>query len=192
MHGYCSFKVKFIEQVDSMIKGISKHNYHPSTPHNSIKLQISSADTCQQANLYQFIGNYPVQNWIIASRWVHMNWYLLGRLLSLLTRWIVRGVIDDICVFDLVILTKWFLQWLSWRQQYSSTSIFCQKLAGLVYHLTSMWLNYHQLASAHARHRELQHSTCNGYAFWLELDYAPRSDSCSRVPHTHAMVMLFG
>ena len=26
----------FIEQVGSMIKGISKHNYHPSPPHNSI------------------------------------------------------------------------------------------------------------------------------------------------------------
>ena len=50
----------FIEQVGSMIKGIPKHN-HP--PHNyTIKLQKASTDICQEANLYQFIGNYPVQN----------------------------------------------------------------------------------------------------------------------------------
>ena len=29
---------------------------------------LISTDTCQQANLYQFIGNHPVQDWIIASR----------------------------------------------------------------------------------------------------------------------------
>ena len=52
----------FIEQVGNMIRGIPKHNYHPPTLHNSIKLQRASADTCRQANLYQFTGNYPVQN----------------------------------------------------------------------------------------------------------------------------------
>ena len=53
---------RFIEQVGSMIKGISKHSYHPSTFHNSIRLQRVSADTCQWASLYQLIGDYPVQN----------------------------------------------------------------------------------------------------------------------------------
>ena len=43
----------FIEQVDSMIKGIPKHN---QPPHNSIKLQWASTDTCQQVNLYRFIA----------------------------------------------------------------------------------------------------------------------------------------
>jgi len=28
----------------------------------------------QQVNLYKFIGNYPVQNQIITSRWMHMSW----------------------------------------------------------------------------------------------------------------------
>ena len=62
----------FIEQVGSMNKGIPKHKYH-QPPHNSIKLQRATTDTCQQANLYKFIGNYSVQNWIIASRWLHMS-----------------------------------------------------------------------------------------------------------------------
>ena len=31
-------------------------------------------------------GNYPVKNWIIASRWMHINWYkLASRQVSLLT-----------------------------------------------------------------------------------------------------------
>ena len=50
--------------------------HHP--PHNSIKLQRASIDTCQQANPYKFIGNFSVKNWIIASRWMHTNWYLLA------------------------------------------------------------------------------------------------------------------
>ena len=33
-------------------------------------------------------GNYPVKNWIIASRWMHINWYkLASRQVSLLTHW---------------------------------------------------------------------------------------------------------
>ena len=48
--------------------------YQPS--HNSIKLQKVSTDTCQQ--VYQFIGNYPVQNWTITSRLMSMNWYMLA------------------------------------------------------------------------------------------------------------------
>ena len=40
----------FIEKVGSMIERIPKHNYQ--TPHNFIKLQRASTDTCQQANLY--------------------------------------------------------------------------------------------------------------------------------------------
>ena len=56
-----------------MIKEIPKHSYHPSTPSYSIKLQRASTDTCQQVNLYKFIAiSYPVQNWIIASSWMHM------------------------------------------------------------------------------------------------------------------------
>ena len=46
----------FIEQVGSMIKRIPKHNYHPSIPHNSIKLQRASTNMCQQVTLYQFTG----------------------------------------------------------------------------------------------------------------------------------------
>ena len=66
-------------------------------PHNSIKLQRVTTDTCQQVYLWKFIGNYPVQNWIIASRWMHTNWYLLvSRKVSLQAWWIVRGMI----VFD--------------------------------------------------------------------------------------------
>ena len=53
-------------------------------PHNSIKLQRVTIDSCQQVYLWKFIGNYPVQNWIIASRWMHTNWYLW---------WIVRATI---------------------------------------------------------------------------------------------------
>ena len=93
-------------------------------PHNSIKLQRVTTDTCQQVYLRKFIGNYPVQNWIIASRWMHTNWYLLvSRKVSLLAWWIVRGMI----VFDflnylfngpwnctnfslMITLTKLFLQ----------------------------------------------------------------------------------
>ena len=40
---------------------------NPLTIPTSFKGLIST-DTCQQANLYQFIGNHPVQDWIIASR----------------------------------------------------------------------------------------------------------------------------
>ena len=40
----------FIEPVGSMIKGNQKCKFHPSPPHNSIKLQRASTDTCQQAN----------------------------------------------------------------------------------------------------------------------------------------------
>ena len=70
-----------IEQVGSMIKESPNTIIIYQLPdHNSrsIKLQRASTDTCQQANLYQFIGNYLVQNWIIVSRWIQMNWYLLG------------------------------------------------------------------------------------------------------------------
>jgi len=67
----------FIEQVGNMITGIPKHNYHHQPPHNSIKLQRVTTDTCQQVYLWKFIGNYPVQNWIIASRWMHTKWYLM-------------------------------------------------------------------------------------------------------------------
>ena len=67
----------FIEQVGSMIKEFqNKVTIHPKLP--SIQSYHPSTDTCQQANLYQFIGNYPIQNWISASRWMHMNWYMLG------------------------------------------------------------------------------------------------------------------
>jgi len=38
--GYYSFRI--IEEVDSLIKEIPKHNYHPSTPSQSIKLQKAS------------------------------------------------------------------------------------------------------------------------------------------------------
>ena len=52
-----------------MIKGIPKHNYQP--PHNSIKLQRASTDTCQPIPVHR--------------QWMHMNWYLLGsRQVSLL------------------------------------------------------------------------------------------------------------
>ena len=46
----------------------------------------ASTNTCQLANLYQLIGTYPVQNWIIASRWMQMNWYLFV-VLSRLALW---------------------------------------------------------------------------------------------------------
>ena len=48
---------RFIEQVGSMIKEIPKHNYQQSNPSNFKEL-------AGQPN--QFIGNYPVQNQIIA------------------------------------------------------------------------------------------------------------------------------
>ena len=55
----------FIEQVGSMIRGIPKHEL-ASTP-----VSVHS--------------QYPVQNQIIASRWLYMNWYLLAsRQVSLL------------------------------------------------------------------------------------------------------------
>ena len=62
----------------SMIKGIPKHNYHPSTPS---QFHLAS-DTCLLANMsvhmHPSVGYYPVQNRIIASRWMHMNWYTLA------------------------------------------------------------------------------------------------------------------
>ena len=54
----------FMEQVGSMnSKTIIIHQ----PPHDSIKLQRASTDTCLQVSQYKFIGNHPVQNWIIAS-----------------------------------------------------------------------------------------------------------------------------
>ena len=54
----------FIEQVGNMIKRIPKHNYHPPTPSQSIKLQ-------RHMSASQYI---PVLNWIynnqLASRQV--------------------------------------------------------------------------------------------------------------------------
>ena len=44
-----------IEQADSLIREIPKHNYHPSTPSQSIKIQRASTGTCLQANIYEFI-----------------------------------------------------------------------------------------------------------------------------------------
>ena len=65
---------------------------------NSIKLQRSraSTDTCQQANLYKFIGNYPVRTGSLNCQQMdaYINWYLLaGRQVSLPALWIVKGLI---------------------------------------------------------------------------------------------------
>ena len=67
----------FIEQVDVyMIKGIPKHNYHPS-------------NTCQQVNLYKFI--------LSSSELDNCHWYLLA------SRQVSASLMDcervD-CVFD--------------------------------------------------------------------------------------------
>ena len=48
-----------------------KHNYHPSTPSQCIKLQRASRDTCLLANIYASIWHAGYQNWIIASRCMH-------------------------------------------------------------------------------------------------------------------------
>ena len=55
----------FNEQVNtcSVIKGISKHNYHPSTLHISIKLKrVTSTDTCQQVNLHRQFSSSELNN----------------------------------------------------------------------------------------------------------------------------------
>ena len=85
---------QFIEQVGSMIKGASKHTLSSINPSN-----FKDPAQTLVSNLYQFIGNYPVPNQIISSRWMHMNWYLLA---SRKAWWIVGGgggeLIDDNCV----------------------------------------------------------------------------------------------
>ena len=49
--------------------------------------------------MHPSVGYYPVQNWIIASRWMH-NWCTLAsRRVSLKLE--VRELVDD-CVFDLL------------------------------------------------------------------------------------------
>ena len=79
------FQGSFNKWVIWFHSGIPKHNYHPSTPSQSIKLHRVTTDNCQQVYLWKFIGNHPVQNWIIASRWMHRTWYLLvSRKVSLL------------------------------------------------------------------------------------------------------------
>ena len=54
---------RFIEQVGSMIKGIPQHNY------NSLG---------QTFDMYPPAGYYLVLNRIIASRWMHINLYILA------------------------------------------------------------------------------------------------------------------
>ena len=46
-----------------MIKGISKHNYHPPTPSQSIKLQTTSRDTWLPANF----GSYASICWLLSG-----------------------------------------------------------------------------------------------------------------------------
>ena len=77
----------FIEQVGSMIREFQNTIIIPQllTIPSSFKVWAST-NTCQLANLYQLIGTYPVQNWIIASRWMQMNWYLFV-VLSRLALW---------------------------------------------------------------------------------------------------------
>ena len=64
-----------IEQVGSVIKEFQNTIIINQPHHNFVTLQRASTDTCQQANLYQFIGSY---HWTIASRWMHMNWCMLA------------------------------------------------------------------------------------------------------------------
>ena len=52
----------FIEQMGNMIREIPRHNNHPSTPHNSIKLQRASTDTCHQVNLYKQLSSSELDN----------------------------------------------------------------------------------------------------------------------------------
>ena len=72
--GYCSFR--FIEQVGNTIKEIQNTITIHQRPRNSISLQRVSADSCLLAKVRMHPS--AVQNWIIASRWIHMNWYTLA------------------------------------------------------------------------------------------------------------------
>ena len=51
-------KLLFTPNLDfnPVFKEIPKHKYHPSTPHNFIKLQRANTDPCQQVNLYKVIA----------------------------------------------------------------------------------------------------------------------------------------
>ena len=66
----------FIEQVGSMIKEF-QNTIIINQPHQASCKELAqtlvSKPTCNQ-----FIGNSPVQNWIIASRWMHMNGCMLA------------------------------------------------------------------------------------------------------------------
>ena len=60
-----------IEQVGSVIKEIPKHN---QLQRASRKLLCYWTSVC----MHPSAGNFPVLNWRIASRWLHMNWCLLA------------------------------------------------------------------------------------------------------------------
>jgi len=66
-------------QFGSMIKGIPKHNYHPSTPSQFHLASRASTDTCQQANppvsVHRQLSSSGLDN---CQQMVHMNWYMLA------------------------------------------------------------------------------------------------------------------
>ena len=69
----------YITAVSGFIEQNQKHNYHQLTPsqppHNPSKFkQLACRDTCLLADIYPFICiHYPVQNQVIASRWMHIK-----------------------------------------------------------------------------------------------------------------------
>ena len=81
-------------------------NYHPSTPDHS----ISFKELARIVHMHPSAGYYLVLNRIIASKWMHMNKYILAsRQVSVLTLWtlvdnegVVRRLMDDNCVFGSV------------------------------------------------------------------------------------------
>ena len=69
----------FIEQFGSMVKEFRNLIIiiNPLTIRSSFK-ELAQTLVKKPTCSYQFIGNYQVQNWIIYSRWMHMNWYMLA------------------------------------------------------------------------------------------------------------------